>query len=84
MKQILYFSGKFCAPCSSFKPTIDKISQQLNVVYIDVDENNLVVAEYGVRSVPTFPTALSDLVSGDMIISPMLGVHRFSFHICIS
>jgi thioredoxin-like negative regulator of GroEL len=53
MKQILYFSGKFCAPCSSFKPTIDKISQQLNVVYIDVDENNLVVAEYGVRSVPT-------------------------------
>jgi thioredoxin-like negative regulator of GroEL len=53
MKQILYFSGKFCAPCSSFKPTIDSISQRVGVNYIDVDDNPSIVAEYGVRSVPT-------------------------------
>ena len=53
MKQILYFYGKFCSPCQTFKPTVELISQQYPVSFMDVDEYPQHVAEYGIMSVPT-------------------------------
>ena len=38
MKQILYFYGKFCSPCQTFKPTVELISQQYPVSFMDVDD----------------------------------------------
>jgi thioredoxin 1 len=53
MKQILYFSGKFCGPCRSFTPTMENISRQVVVNFVDVENDPQLVAEYGVQSVPT-------------------------------
>lgn len=53
MKQIIYFSGKFCGPCHSFTPTMENISRQAIVNFVDVENDPQLVAEYGVQSVPT-------------------------------
>ena len=53
MKQILYFSAPWCGPCKSFKPVMERLSQELPIRFIDVDSEPQLVAEYGVRNVPT-------------------------------
>ena len=53
MKQLIYFYGTFCNPCKSFRPTIDSVSQSYPVKFVDVDQEPQLVAEYGVRAVPT-------------------------------
>ena len=53
MKEILYFSATWCGPCKNFKPIMEQVSRELPVRFVDVDSNPQLVAEYGVRSVPT-------------------------------
>jgi thioredoxin-like negative regulator of GroEL len=53
MKKILYFSATWCGPCKNFKPIMEQVSRELPVQFVDVDTNPQLVAEYGVRSVPT-------------------------------
>jgi len=53
MKQLIYFYGTFCSPCKLFRPTIDRVSQSYPVKFVDVDQEPQLVAEYGVRAVPT-------------------------------
>ena len=53
MKKILYFSSTWCQPCKNFKPIMEQVSRELPVQFVDVDASPQLVAEYGVRSVPT-------------------------------
>ena len=53
MKKILYFSATWCGPCKNFKPIMEQVSRELPVQFVDVDASPQLVAEYGVRSVPT-------------------------------
>ena len=53
MKKILYFSAAWCGPCKNFKPIMEQVSREIPVEFIDVDANPQLVAEYGVRNIPT-------------------------------
>jgi len=53
MKQIIFFSASWCNPCKNFKPVMERLSQELPIRFVDVDAEPQLVAEYGVRSVPT-------------------------------
>jgi thioredoxin-like negative regulator of GroEL len=53
MKKILYFSAAWCQPCKNFKPIMEQVSRELPVQFVDVDANPQLVAEYGIKSVPT-------------------------------
>ena len=54
MKTIKYFSATWCGPCKSFKPVMNEISGEgYSVQFIDVDSQQDVAVQYGVRSVPT-------------------------------
>jgi len=53
MKKILYFSAGWCQPCKNFKPIMEQVSRELPVQFVDIDASPQLVAEYGVRSVPT-------------------------------
>ena len=53
MKKILYFSATWCGPCKNLKPIMESLSNQMTVQFVDIDSNPQLVAEYGVRSVPT-------------------------------
>ncbi|KAE8146400.1 thioredoxin [Aspergillus avenaceus] len=54
---VLDFFAEWCGPCKAIAPVLDKLSgEYTNVKFykIDVDENNALAAEYGVRAMPTF------------------------------
>ena len=53
MKKLLYFSSTWCQPCKSFKPTMEKLSAQYPVTFIDVDVSAQTAVKYNVRNVPT-------------------------------
>ena len=54
MSKILYCSAVWCGPCKALAPTMDQLaSQGMPVQKIDVDQDNNMSAQYGVRNVPT-------------------------------
>ncbi len=55
MKQVLYFSAKWCTACQATTPIVENIkkSSQAQVAMIDVDYDVSLVEQYNVRSVPT-------------------------------
>jgi len=53
MKKILYFSAAWCGPCKTLGPIIESLSGQINYSKIDVDNNQDLSIQYGVRNIPT-------------------------------
>ena len=53
MKKILYFSAPWCGPCKVLGPTMQKLSNELPITKINVDEDNKNSVKYGIRNVPT-------------------------------
>jgi thioredoxin 1 len=56
---LFYFTAKWCGPCQRIKPALEKLSQdvdsdKLKILMIDIDENEKLVNEFQIRSVPTF------------------------------
>jgi thioredoxin len=51
------FYADWCAPCKTVSPVIDKLSREfqgkIKVVKINIQDNQRVAQEYGVRSIPT-------------------------------
>ena len=54
MKKLLYFSAEWCQPCKQLGPVMEKVSQQIPMQKINVDNNPELQARYGVRNIPTF------------------------------
>jgi thioredoxin 1 len=52
---IVDFSASWCGPCKALNPILDEISSttSIKVIKIDVDSNQGLAIEYGIRSVPT-------------------------------
>jgi thioredoxin-like negative regulator of GroEL len=55
MKQVLYFSAKWCTACQATTPLIEQLksSKAAQVSTIDVDYDVSLVQQYNIRSVPT-------------------------------
>jgi len=53
MKQILYFSAPWCAPCGTFKPLMESLQSEMSITFIDVDASPQTAQTWNVRSVPT-------------------------------
>ena len=53
MKKILYFSAPCCCPSKMLGPNMDKLSSDLPITKINVDNDTNNSVKYGVRSVPT-------------------------------
>ena len=54
MKKIIYFSAQWCGPCKQFAPVINQLqSEGINIQKVDVDKDNTLSAQYGVRNIPT-------------------------------
>ena len=54
---ILYFSAAWCGPCKILKPVMEEISKEMSdsvdILYIDINENMELAGKYGIMSVPT-------------------------------
>ena len=53
MKKILYFSAAWCGPCKTLGPIVESLAGQINYQKIDVDNNQDLSIQYGVRNIPT-------------------------------
>jgi thioredoxin 1 len=53
MKEILYFSAPWCAPCKQLGPIMAEVGQTYDVRKINVDEDTETPVKYGIRNVPT-------------------------------
>jgi thioredoxin 1 len=51
------FWATWCAPCRAIAPTLEELATQykgkLKIAKVDVDENQQVAQQYGIRSIPT-------------------------------
>lgn len=55
MKQVLYFSAPWCAPCKSFAPQFRQVvdaHEDVDFLKIDIDEQFEKARSYGVRGIP--------------------------------
>ena len=69
MKKILYFSAAWCGPCKMLGPIMESLSGQINYEKIDVDNNQDLSIQYGVRNVPTLV-----LVDNNEAVGRLVGV----------
>ena len=53
MKKILYFSAAWCGPCRMLGPIMEFLAGEINYEKIDVDNNQDLSIQYGVRNIPT-------------------------------
>ena len=54
MKKFLYFSAPWCGPCRQLGPIMEQLqSEGINIQKINVDDNQELCQQFGVRNVPT-------------------------------
>jgi thioredoxin 1 len=53
MKQIYYFSADWCMPCKALGPTMNRVSDQISVTKVNIDNESSLTAKFGIRNIPT-------------------------------
>lgn len=52
-KIVIDFNATWCGPCKMLNPVLDELSQEYNIIKIDIDKNPDIASEYEIMSVPT-------------------------------
>jgi len=71
MKKILYFSATWCGPCKMLGPIMESLAGEINYEKIDVDANQDLSIQYGVRNIPTLV-----LVENGEAVSKLTGLQQ--------
>ena len=56
MKTIFYFTADWCNPCKQTRPFVEELvreTEELTVLFIDIDIENKLANDLNVRSIPT-------------------------------
>jgi thioredoxin 1 len=53
MKRVLRFTASWCQPCKALAQQLEELNINLPIEVIDIDDNQTLALEYGIRSVPT-------------------------------
>jgi len=57
MRTVYYFTADWCQPCKRTRPIVEELNRDQSVAgfqIIDVDVNQDLVKNFGIKSVPTF------------------------------
>lgn len=69
---VVDFYAQWCGPCKMIKPHLEKLAEkykdQVRIVAIDSDENQDLVSEYEVRSLPTIKFFTQTSIIDDTIV----------------
>lgn len=65
MKKLLYFSADWCGPCKMVGPVMEELkSEGYDVQKIDVDSNQELPQQFGIRNIPTVVLTIDGVDSG--------------------
>jgi thioredoxin 1 len=65
MKKLLYFSAEWCSPCKMVGPVMEELKTEgYNVQKIDVDSNQELSQQFGIRNIPTVVLTVDGVDSG--------------------
>lgn len=53
MKRILRFTADWCNPCKQLKENIERAALKTPIEVIDIEVDNVLATEFGVRNLPT-------------------------------
>lgn len=71
---LIDFYATWCGPCKMSEPLVEKFSEEnlevLDVYKVNVDENQLIAQEYGVKSIPAFILVHDGEVKNRLIGAP--------------
>lgn len=59
--KVLRFTASWCGPCKMLAKTLEDIDTQVPIEVIDIDENQDLAMQYGIRGVPTLVMLDSDI-----------------------
>ncbi len=52
-KRVLRFTASWCGPCKMLAKNLENINTNIPIEVVDIDENNEIAIDYGIRGVPT-------------------------------
>ncbi len=67
--KVLRFTASWCQPCKMLEKTLEDVETQIPIEVIDIDENQGLAMDYGIRGVPTLV-----MLDGDIEVKRVSGV----------
>ena len=53
MKKVIRFTASWCSPCKAMASILEEINTNIPIEVVDIDAQQDVAIEYGIRGVPT-------------------------------
>ena len=67
--KVLRFTASWCQPCKMLAKTLEDVETQIPIEVIDIDENQELAMDYGIRGVPTLV-----MIDGDVEVKRVSGM----------
>ena len=67
--KVLRFTASWCQPCKMLAKTLEDVETQIPIEVIDIDENQELAMDYGIRGVPTLV-----MLDGDIEVKRVSGM----------
>ena len=67
--KVIRFTASWCGPCKMLAKTLEDIDTQIPIEVIDIDENQDLAMNYGIRGVPTLV-----MLDGDVEVKRLVGM----------
>ena len=67
--KVLRFTASWCQPCKMLAKTLEDVETQIPIEVIDIDENQGLAMDYGIRGVPTLV-----MLDGDIEVKRVTGI----------